>query len=936
MPPARQMSMPDEANHLERQRVDRYLKIAVVTRFLALAGIVAAIQLPQMEPFDLTVASVFIGLEVVANSAYFLFGFKRWPFAAFHFSGLVDIVALGYLIHMTGGSASHFAPLLSLVIVFNCIFYGKMGVLSGLIPSVAAYVIASLSAPDLVSPALMAVDIGSWFALAFLASYVGEREKKDRRELQETANEAARRTKEIRTIYETSAGIESHFEVEALLTDAVERTQVLASEKWGDVVTSVTLLSPDQTSLTIKRVGGDSAHAGEDMVIPMAVLPQESREILMRGKTSVRRAADMPQLVKMFSLPEEAMFLSLPLSTGSALFGALGIRITNGANPQPSQIEVFETIANHISSALARARLIEGEKKRRAQATSLFELARDLSQMAGIDEVLHRISEAAVEIGEVDVASVALISGDGSAVTKIGYAVAGAEDQDPDLLEHIGDIPLSWLAEELKQNRPILIDDMGSLSPEAREAVAIFGLEALAVFPVSSLDGISAVLTLGKTARSEWPIAQLQVGEALSGLAGVVISNAWIHQEVAERSRENAALFAVAQLVTATLDRQEVLERITAACLEATGATWASIFLVQELALVPQTFRPEPSRQVAWHLEKTEMTPELRSWISTGEAALIDLQSEPTLIPLRSIGIGEKQVLAAPLVIRNEPLGVLLLQRASGIEHLKGVLSGIGLLASAAIDNANRYDAEKEAVAELKKLDRMKNEFVSTASHELRSPLTSITGYAKTLLRRGDEFSDEQRREFLEIIDKQARHLARLVDDLLTVSKMEEGKITMVLHPVDLNDLASHLVDAVRMRSEKHTFRIDVPKGVPPIMADESKLTEIISNLLDNAIKYSPDGGEIAITARSGNGEIEIAVSDQGPGMSKEVLEKVFQRFYQSDDRAQAGGVGLGLYIVQQLVEAHRGRIWASSEIGKGSTFSLALPQRRSTDMVGK
>lgn len=352
--------------------------------------------------------------------------------------------------------------------------------------------------------------------------------------------------------------------------------------------------------------------------------------------------------------------------------------------------------------------------------------------------------------------------------------------------------------------------------------------------------------------------------------------------------------------------------------------------------MVPQTFRAEPSREVAWHLEKAELTPELRSWLRAGEAALIDLERESTLFPLRSIGIGETQVIAAPLVIRNEPLGVLILQSASGIGHLKGVLSGIGLLASAAIDNANRYDAEKEAVAELKKLDRLKNEFVSTASHELRSPLTSITEYAKTLLRRGDEFSDEQRREFLQIIDKQARQLARLVDDLLTVSKMEEGKITMVLHPVDLNDLAEHLVEAVRMRSELHTFRIDISKDVMPIMADESKLTEIISNLLDNAIKYSPEGGEILITGRSGSGEVEIAVSDQGPGMSKEVLEKVFQRFYQSEDWTHAGGAGLGLYIVHQLVEAHRGRIWATSEVGKGSTFFLSLPQRRATDMVGK
>ncbi|MCS7191563.1 MAG: ATP-binding protein [Armatimonadetes bacterium] len=234
-------------------------------------------------------------------------------------------------------------------------------------------------------------------------------------------------------------------------------------------------------------------------------------------------------------------------------------------------------------------------------------------------------------------------------------------------------------------------------------------------------------------------------------------------------------------------------------------------------------------------------------------------------------------------------------------------------------------------ITEIRRVERMKTEFVSTVSHELRTPLTSIKGFVATLLEdREGYFDAETRYEFYQIIDQETDRLKRLIEDLLNLSRIERG---VALQPhwqkVELAKLVDRVLAIQRSYTDKHQLISDIPKPLPPIVADEDKIDGILTNLVNNAIKYSPNGGEVRVRAIRENNTILISVKDQGIGIPKDKLSKIFEKFERIDTKETraAGGTGIGLYLVKHLVELHEGQIWAESEgLGKGSTFFVRLP----------
>jgi two-component system phosphate regulon sensor histidine kinase PhoR len=232
-------------------------------------------------------------------------------------------------------------------------------------------------------------------------------------------------------------------------------------------------------------------------------------------------------------------------------------------------------------------------------------------------------------------------------------------------------------------------------------------------------------------------------------------------------------------------------------------------------------------------------------------------------------------------------------------------------------------------VTELKRLEQARREFVANVSHELRTPLTAIKGYAETLLHGGlaDEASAA---EFVRVIDRHAERLRLLIEDLLDLAAVEQGRARLDLLPISAAEAAAQAVGVVRPASEARgqTLEVDVPADLPAIRADRDRLAQVLINLLDNAIKFTPEGGRIRIEARADGDRLEIAVRDSGPGIPQEDLGRIFERFYRverSRDRRE-GGTGLGLAIAKHLVQAMDGSIEATSAPGAGSTFRVTLP----------
>ncbi len=232
-------------------------------------------------------------------------------------------------------------------------------------------------------------------------------------------------------------------------------------------------------------------------------------------------------------------------------------------------------------------------------------------------------------------------------------------------------------------------------------------------------------------------------------------------------------------------------------------------------------------------------------------------------------------------------------------------------------------------ISELRRLERVRRDFVANVSHEFKTPLTAIQGFAETLLA-GALDDLENRRRFVEIIGDHARRLARLTDDLLKLSLIEAGKLELEFQPVAVGELIRTCVETTRLRAEQkqQSLQVECPADLPSARGDVRRLQEALQNLLDNAVQYTPPGGRITVQARASEGAVVITVSDTGIGIPQADQARIFERFYRVDvaRSREVGGTGLGLSIARHIVEAHGGRIWVESTVGQGSDFHFSLP----------
>ena len=232
-------------------------------------------------------------------------------------------------------------------------------------------------------------------------------------------------------------------------------------------------------------------------------------------------------------------------------------------------------------------------------------------------------------------------------------------------------------------------------------------------------------------------------------------------------------------------------------------------------------------------------------------------------------------------------------------------------------------------VSELRRLERVRQDFVANVSHEFKTPLTAIQGFAETLLAGALEDPQNNRR-FLEIMRSHAARLARLTDDLLKLARIEAGKLEVAFQPVSVAELLESCSATTVLKASRKqiSFTVKVPPGLPSVLGDPGLLHDLLQNLLDNAIQYTPEGGQIDVSATAEVREAVITVTDTGIGIPLADQERIFERFYRVDAARsrEAGGTGLGLSIAKHIVEAHGGRLWVESAVGRGSKFFVAIP----------
>ncbi|MEE9614902.1 MAG: ATP-binding protein [Thermodesulfobacteriota bacterium] len=231
-------------------------------------------------------------------------------------------------------------------------------------------------------------------------------------------------------------------------------------------------------------------------------------------------------------------------------------------------------------------------------------------------------------------------------------------------------------------------------------------------------------------------------------------------------------------------------------------------------------------------------------------------------------------------------------------------------------------------ITEEKRVEAIKRDFVANVSHELRTPLASIKGYSETLL---DGGMDDRKtlREFLGVIDRHATRMSRLIDDLLILSRVESQEVSVVSERLDIGELIRSIAPGFEKEARDRGVRLSVDRedGLPDVLADRDRLEQVVVNLLDNAIKYTPSGGRVNVRVLGEDGTVRVDVEDTGIGIPPEDIARIFERFYRVDKARsrELGGTGLGLAIVKHIVHGFNGRVWVESTPGEGSTFSFSL-----------
>jgi signal transduction histidine kinase len=412
-----------------------------------------------------------------------------------------------------------------------------------------------------------------------------------------------------------------------------------------------------------------------------------------------------------------------------------------------------------------------------------------------------------------------------------------------------------------------------------------------------------------------------------------------LRRDLAEAREQQAATSGVlAVLGRATSDLDAVLETVVDSARHLCRADIALIFLLEgdayRLAIASGPLTEEDRAYLAQHpLAQDRGTLTGRVGLERRPQQIADVLADPEYgrLDIQRHG-GFRTTMGVPMLLDGEVVGVLVVWRTEVdpfSERATELLTTFAAQAAIAIRNVDLVNALQARSAEVEVASRHKSEFLASMSHELRTPLNAVIGFSEVLLERMFGDLNDRQEEYLRDIWSSGKHLLELLNEILDLSKVEAGQMTLDPTEFSLQEALGHGLALVRERAARHGIGLglEVAADVGPVRADELRIKQVIVNLLSNAVKFTPDGGRVEVRARTEGSEVLVMVTDTGTGVAAEDRERIFESFQQGGRRASTTeGTGLGLTLCKRIVELHGGRIWVDSQLGVGSTFGFAIP----------
>jgi signal transduction histidine kinase len=504
----------------------------------------------------------------------------------------------------------------------------------------------------------------------------------------------------------------------------------------------------------------------------------------------------------------------------------------------------------------------------------------------------------------------------------------------------------SVVGRALLEGRPVqIVDVLADPEYSETEAQQVSNYRTIVGTPLLREGVPIGAIALQRTNIRSFTAKQIELVTTFADQAVIAIENARLFDEVQARTRELSqsveelrALGEVSQAVNA----DTVLTTIVAKAVQLSGTEAGAIYTFDEA-------RQEFWLRATHGADETVVAAIRERRIGAGETVIgkaaaerapiqvPDVREETTLVFDIVVRAGYRALLVVPLLRPDRIVGALAVRRREPGEFPKSTIDLLETFADQsvlAIQNARLFREIEEKGRELEVASKHKSQFLANMSHELRTPLNAILGYTELILDSIYGDVPEKARVVLERLQANGKHLLGLINDVLDLSKIEAGQLTLSLEDYSLKDVVHGVVSAVEpLAAEKRlAFKAEVAPGLPTGRGDGRRLSQVLLNLVGNAIKFT-DKGEVAIKAAATNEGFTVAVCDTGPGISAADQAKIFEEFQQADSSItrKKGGTGLGLSIAKRIIEMHGGRIWVESEPGKGSTFYFALPVRVET-----
>lgn len=753
-------------------------------------------------------------------------------------------------------------------------------------------------------------------------------------DLQDKAFSMRKKTQELSALYTVAKTVSQSLDLDEILNNTLDVVLKLTGADSGGVY----LMEEDGETLRLLVYKGVSPKFVQEVRTLKTGIGVTGKAVKQRKPVAID-ISRYPTARLAPLLKEEGVksLASTPIMFKDRVLGTINIHYHELHEFSQDELDIFASIGNELGVAIENARLFSELEKHDKTIEALYAIDQVITRSLDLETIFRDALSKALEVTETEAGAIYLLEEDGETLSLKAHTGISPETVKAFSKIKVGE-GVSGMA--VKSGKAVALDISEYPSPELLAPLIKEGIVSFSGVPLKAKEKIVGAITLANRHRRSFSKDDIDLLTSIGNQIGIAVENAQLFSELEQHHKTLRALYTIESVVSGSLDLEEIFTVALSKALEVTDTEAGTLYSLKDNVLHLEAFHglsPE-FKEKAIIRKMGDGIPGIAAQSKKPVTMDISQFPSPHLLPYVEQE-GLVSFIGTPLLSKGKVVGAMALgtkKKRTFTEDDLDLVFSIGNVIGVALENANLYRESKEnleklqkAYEELQTLDKLKDEFISTVSHELKTPLISIKGYGELLHDEKIGTLSEEQKKSLEAIIRNTERLTRLINSILFISKMQAGQVEFKFEPLNVEEVVSVCLSDFKalMDKKRIAFEIDV-HGASKVKGDKDRFIEVITNLLDNAIKFTSDGGEISVKARDENEYVHITVSDTGIGIPADVIPKLFMRFYQLDASTarKYGGAGLGLYITKNIIDALNGKIWIESEVGKGTKVHMLLP----------